>query len=96
MISLGDRMLDLEARVHLHEVEAVALSHRNVGDELDGAGAGIVDRLGGRDGGLAHGGAHLIAHAGAGASSMTFWWRRCSEQSRSNRWTTLPWSSPNT
>ncbi len=21
---------------------------------------------------------------------MTFWWRRCSEQSRSNRWTTLP------
>jgi hypothetical protein len=25
---------------------------------------------------------------GAGASSMTFWWRRCSEQSRSNRCTT--------
>ncbi|CFN71554.1 Uncharacterised protein [Bordetella pertussis] len=22
---------------------------------------------------------------GAGASSMTFWWRRCTEQSRSNR-----------
>ena len=33
---------------------------------------------------------------GAGASSITFWWRRCSEQSRSNRWTTLPWLSPNT
>ncbi len=28
---------------------------------------------------------------GAGASSITFWWRRWSEQSRSNRWTTLPW-----
>ena len=33
---------------------------------------------------------------GAGASSMTFWWRRCSEQSRSNRCTTLPWRSPKT
>ena len=33
---------------------------------------------------------------GAGASSITFWWRRWSEQSRSNRWTTLPWLSPNT
>ena len=33
---------------------------------------------------------------GAGASSMTFWWRRCSEQSRSNRCTALPRLSPNT
>jgi len=33
---------------------------------------------------------------GAGASSSTFWWRRCTEQSRSNRCTTLPWPSPNT
>ena len=33
---------------------------------------------------------------GAGASSITFWLRRCSEQSRSNRCTTLPWLSPNT
>ena len=33
---------------------------------------------------------------GAGASSITFWWRRWSEQSRSNRCTTLPWLSPNT
>ena len=33
---------------------------------------------------------------GAGASSITFWWRRWSEQSRSNRWTTLPCLSPNT
>ncbi len=33
---------------------------------------------------------------GAGASSITFWWRRCSEQSRSNRCTALPWLSPNT
>ena len=33
---------------------------------------------------------------GAGASSITFWWRRCAEQSRSNRCTTLPWVSANT
>ena len=30
---------------------------------------------------------------GAGASSMTFWCRRCTLQSRSNRWMTLPWLS---
>ena len=26
---------------------------------------------------------------GAGARSTTFWWRRCTEQSRSKRWTTV-------
>jgi hypothetical protein len=30
---------------------------------------------------------------GAGASSTTFWWRRCIEQSRSPRWMALPWPS---
>jgi hypothetical protein len=30
------------------------------------------------------------------ASSQTFWWRRCSEQSRSPRWTALPSPSPTT
>ncbi|MCY1240104.1 hypothetical protein D9M72_529360 [compost metagenome] len=34
--------------------------------------------------------------AGDGASSMTFWWRRCTEQSRSPRWMTLPWVSAKT
>ena len=33
---------------------------------------------------------------GAGASSTTFWWRRWIEQSRSNRWTNLPWRSAKT
>ena len=27
---------------------------------------------------------------GAGVISMIFWWRRCTEQSRSKRWMTLP------
>ena len=30
------------------------------------------------------------------ASSSTFWWRRCSEQSRSPRWMALPLPSPKT
>ncbi len=46
---LGDRMLDLQPRVHLHEVEGVAL-----GDELHRAGADVADRAGGGDRGLAH------------------------------------------
>ena len=33
---------------------------------------------------------------GAGASSSTFWCRRCTEQSRSNRYTQLPCVSPKT
>ncbi len=47
---LGDGMLDLEARVHLQEVEALVLPC----DELDGAGGVVVHGLGQRDGLLAH------------------------------------------
>ena len=38
---LGHRVLDLQARVHLHEVERAVL----LGDELHRAGAGVADRL---------------------------------------------------
>ncbi len=31
---------------------------------------------------------------GDGASSITFWWRRCSVHSRSNSDSRLPWLSP--
>src|SRR4051812_28772914 len=34
--------------------------------------------------------------AGAGDSSISFWWRRWTEQSRSPRWMTLPCSSAST
>ena len=47
---LGDRVLDLEAGVHLEEEELAVLV-----DELDGAGVVVADGLGGLDGGLAHG-----------------------------------------
>ena len=48
---LGHGMLDLQARVHLDEEHVLA-----VGDELDGAGADIIDRAGG----LARGGADRL------------------------------------
>ena len=57
---LGHRMLDLQAGVHLHEVEGAVL----VGDELDGARALVADRLGGGDGGLAHRLAPRRVHVG--------------------------------
>ena len=47
---LGDGVLDLEPRVHLHEVEVPVL----VDQELDGAGVGVVDRLREAHGGLGH------------------------------------------
>ena len=47
---LGDRMLDLQTRVHLEEVE-VAL---RIEQELDRAGADVVDRGRGADGGVGH------------------------------------------
>src|SRR3954471_14219711 len=34
--------------------------------------------------------------AGAGDSSMSFWWRRWTEQSRSPRWMVLPWRAART
>ena len=57
---LGDRMLDLQPRVHLHEEEAAVL----VGDELDRARADVADRARGRDRGLAHLAAARLGHAG--------------------------------
>ncbi len=70
----GDRMLDLQPRVHFHEPEAVLFqAARAVGDELDGAGADIADGLGGGDRRLRPCAARNPAlMPGAGASSITF------------------------
>ena len=46
---LGDRMLDLDARIHLDEVELAVLV-----EELERAGAAIADRAAGLDAALAH------------------------------------------
>ena len=89
---LGDRVLDLQAGVHLDEVELAVLV-----EELDGAGAGVVDAGDGVGADLADPRAGARRRwTGEGASSITFWWRRCSEQSRSPRWTAPPLPSPKT
>jgi hypothetical protein len=51
---LRDRMLDLDARVHLHEEELAVLEQ-----QLDGAGREIADRFAPADRGLAHARAQL-------------------------------------
>ena len=74
---LAHRVLDLQAGVHLHEPETVSPQPvRRIDDEFDGASAGIFDGLGGL-----HGRSVIAARIsrvmpGAGASSITFWWRR--------------------
>ncbi len=55
---LGDRMLDLQARVDLHEIEIAGLAD----DELDRAGVDVVERARGRDRGFAHLRAQLGRH----------------------------------
>ena len=70
---LGDRMLDLEARVCLEEVEVPARIHQ----ELERAGVGVLHRTGG----IRHRGAQALAlllgrAPTDGASSISFWWRR--------------------
>ena len=91
---LGYRVLDLQPRVHLDEIE---LAGRASDDELDRAGADIADRARRRDRRLADARrAASGSRPGAGASSTIFWCRRWIEQSRSNRCTMLPWLSPKT
>ena len=84
---LGDRVLDLEAGVHLQEEEPLGVG---VVEELDRAGAAVADRLGRPSGGVVQRVDDLGARPGAGASSTTFWWRRCTEQSRSPSTSTWP------
>ena len=60
--ALRYRMLDLQSRVHLHEVKTSV----TVEQELDGAGAHIADLACHRRGGLAHALAQYRVHRGRG------------------------------
>ena len=61
----GDRVFDLQPGVHLHEPDAVGLeAFGGIGDEFDGAGALIVHRPRGLDGGVGDGLAGGGVHAG--------------------------------
>ena len=77
---LGDRVLDLQPGVDLHEPEVAGLG---VDQELDGARVAVARRFGD-----AHGGSpdRVLAWAASSTvdadSSITFWLRRCTEQSR--------------
>ena len=88
---LGDRVLDLEAGVHLEEEEALA--------SPGSRGTRRCRRRRSRSprrppGGLVQGRTTSAARSGAGASSTTFWCRRWIEQSRSPSTTTVPCVSP--
>ena len=88
---LGHRVLDLQAGVDLEEGDGAVLAD----EELAGAGADVAglaqDRLGRA---VAARSCCSSVRNGAGASSTSFWWRRCSEQSRVDTTTTLPcWSA---
>ena len=65
---LGDRMLDLQARVHFHEVELL----RGVHQELDRAGTDIADGARGGEAACAMAARTSARSPGAGASSMIF------------------------
>jgi len=58
---LGDRMLDLDARVHLEEVEGVALA---VDEQFDGAQPAVFEVPGEGDGGLVHRGPQPVVQVG--------------------------------
>ena len=60
---LGDGVLDLEAGVHLQEVELAVLV-----EELDGAGVDVAARLGDPDRRLAHGLADVVGEVGGRGS----------------------------
>ena len=73
-------MLDLQAGVHLQEVEALVLAEQIRGCLLRRSSRRR------RRANLAHAGAQVRIEGWRGASSMTFWLRRWTEQSRSNIW----------
>jgi hypothetical protein len=91
VICLGDGVFHLDPGVHLDEEPLVAVE---VVEELDGARVVVADLAGHACGGVAQARGPRFGQAVTGATSMTFWWRRCTEQSRSWRWMTLPWRSP--
>lgn len=84
---LGYRVLDLNARIHLHEIEIAVLGV----EKLDRSGARVAGRLGRLDRRRADPLSEpRRQRPGDGASSISFWLRRCTLQSRSPRWITLP------
>ena len=93
---LGHGMLDLQARVHLEKIEVGGVA---AAFEQEFAGA---RRCGNRPPWPRQWRRRPCAResrrlsAGHGLSSITFWWRRCAEHSRSKMCTVLPCTSAKT
>jgi len=69
----GDRVFDLQARVHFEEPETVdAKRAAAIDDEFHRSGAFVFDRLCEFHGGVCHRGAHIIRHAGRGGLFQHF------------------------
>ena len=60
--AFGHRMLDLQPRIHLDEIEGAVRRD----DEFHRSGADIANRFRRRDGSLAHGAPPRLAQAGSG------------------------------
>ncbi len=88
---LGDGVLDLDARIDLDEIEGTGV---RIHQELDRARAVVVGGVADLDGVVGEFGALGVAQIRRRGRSTTFWWRRWTEQSRSNRCTTVPCLSP--
>src|SRR5207244_3444465 len=87
---LGHRVLDLKPRIHLEEVEAA----RRVHAELHRPRVDVVDRPCSRDRRAREAIFDRRRQIRRRDSSISFWWRRWIEQSRSGRWTTVPAPPP--
>ena len=97
---LGHAVLDLHARVHLQEevlgLAAPSPSPRTGPRSCRRRRSRRPSPRPRRSARCARASAASTTHSGAGDSSITFWWRRWIEQSRSPRWITLPWRSAST
>ena len=84
----GDRMLDLDACVHLDEEPSPAVE---IVDKFNGAGAFVFDVRMSAVAASAICARTRASRTGDGASSTSFWCRRWMLQSRSHKWIALPW-----
>ncbi len=80
---LGDRVLDLQAGVDLEE--EVLGGVVEAGDELDRAGVDVAAARASATASAPRRSRSPVDTTGEGDSSITFWWRRCREHSRSPR-----------